>query len=47
MLDVMYDLPSRRDVTSFTITRELVQQRSRAQVVPIDAAAERGEQASA
>jgi ATP-dependent Clp protease ATP-binding subunit ClpX len=47
MLDVMYDLPSRRDVTTFTITRELVEQRSRAQVVPIDPTAERGAQASA
>jgi ATP-dependent Clp protease ATP-binding subunit ClpX len=51
MLDVMYDLPSRRDVKSFTITRDLVEQRSRAQVLPIGAAAEieslRGKQASA
>ncbi|WP_216904244.1 ATP-dependent protease ATP-binding subunit ClpX [Synechococcus sp. CCY 9618] len=51
MLDVMYDLPSRRDVQSFTITRELVEQRSKAKVLPINAAAEldghRGEQATA
>ena len=46
MLDVMYDLPSRRDVKSFTITRELVEQRSRAQVVPLGGG-EREEQASA
>jgi ATP-dependent Clp protease ATP-binding subunit ClpX len=31
----MYDLPTRRDVKAFTITRELVEQRSRAKVVPI------------
>ena len=47
MLDVMYDLPSRRDVKTFTVTRELVEQRSKAQVLPLDAAAEREEQASA
>ncbi len=35
MLDLMYDLPSRCDVKSFTITRDLVEQRSRAKVVPI------------
>ncbi|MFN9618342.1 MAG: ATP-dependent protease ATP-binding subunit ClpX [Synechococcaceae cyanobacterium] len=35
MLEVMYDLPSRRDVKSFTITRDLVEQRSRAKVVAI------------
>jgi ATP-dependent Clp protease ATP-binding subunit ClpX len=35
MLEVMYDLPTRRDVKAFTITRELVEQRSRAKVVPI------------
>jgi ATP-dependent Clp protease ATP-binding subunit ClpX len=46
MLDVMYDLPSRRDVKSFTITRELVEQRSKAQVLPM-ASGEREEQASA
>ena len=33
MLDLMYDLPSRKDVKSFTITRELVEQRSKAQVL--------------
>ncbi|WP_216907149.1 ATP-dependent protease ATP-binding subunit ClpX [Synechococcus sp. CCY 0621] len=51
MLDVMYDLPSRRDVQTFTITRELVEQRSKAKVLPISAAADldghRGEQATA
>jgi ATP-dependent Clp protease ATP-binding subunit ClpX len=46
MLDVMYDLPSRRDVKSFTVTRELVEQRSKAQVVPLGGG-EREEQASA
>jgi ATP-dependent Clp protease ATP-binding subunit ClpX len=35
MLDLMYDLPSRSDVNTFTITRELVESRSRAQVVPL------------
>jgi ATP-dependent Clp protease ATP-binding subunit ClpX len=51
MLDVMYDLPSRPDVQTFTITRELVEQRSKAKVLPISAAADldglRGEQATA
>jgi ATP-dependent Clp protease ATP-binding subunit ClpX len=46
MLDLMYDLPSRRDVTSFTITRELVDQRSKANVLAMPSG-ERGEQASA
>jgi len=46
MLDVMYDLPSRRDVKTFTVTRDLVEQRSRAQVVPLPAG-DREEQASA
>jgi ATP-dependent Clp protease ATP-binding subunit ClpX len=36
MLEVMYDLPSRHDIKSFTITRDLVEQRSKAKVVPID-----------
>jgi ATP-dependent Clp protease ATP-binding subunit ClpX len=40
MLEVMYDLPSRRDVKTFTITRDLVEQRSRAKVLPIAGAAE-------
>jgi ATP-dependent Clp protease ATP-binding subunit ClpX len=46
MLDLMYDLPSRSDMKSFTITRELVEQRSKAQVVPLGGG-ERKEQASA
>ena len=46
MLDLMYDLPSRRDVTSFTITRDLVDQRSKANVLAMPSG-ERGEQASA
>jgi ATP-dependent Clp protease ATP-binding subunit ClpX len=45
MLEVMYDLPSQCEVTSFTITRDLVEQRSRAKVLPIDA--HRDEQATA
>jgi ATP-dependent Clp protease ATP-binding subunit ClpX len=40
MLEVMYDLPSRRDVKTFTITRDLVEQRSRAKVLPIAVVAE-------
>ncbi len=51
MLDIMYDLPSRHDVQTFTITRELVEQRSKAKVLPLNAAAEleghRDEQATA
>ncbi|MCS5690945.1 ATP-dependent protease ATP-binding subunit ClpX [Cyanobium sp. FGCU-6] len=34
MLDVMYDLPSRQDVKSFTITRDLVEQRNKVKVLP-------------
>jgi ATP-dependent Clp protease ATP-binding subunit ClpX len=37
MLDLMYDLPSRKDVKAFTVTRELVEQRSKGQVVPLGA----------
>jgi ATP-dependent Clp protease ATP-binding subunit ClpX len=47
MLELMYDLPSRKDVRSFTITRELVEARSKAQVLPHPSALEPGEQASA
>ncbi|MEY3462561.1 MAG: ATP-dependent protease ATP-binding subunit ClpX [Cyanobacteriota bacterium] len=35
MLDLMYDLPSRSDVKTFTITRELVESRSKAEVVQL------------
>jgi len=35
MLDVMYDLPSSSEVKSFTITQELVEQRSKAKVLAI------------
>jgi ATP-dependent Clp protease ATP-binding subunit ClpX len=38
MLEVMYDLPSRRDVKTFTVTRDLVEQRSRSNVLPIPSA---------
>ena len=38
MLDRMYDLPSRNDVKSFTVTRELVEQRSKGKVVPLGSA---------
>jgi ATP-dependent Clp protease ATP-binding subunit ClpX len=41
MLDVMYDLPSRSDVESFTITRELVEKRSKAKVLRLADAGER------
>jgi ATP-dependent Clp protease ATP-binding subunit ClpX len=34
----MYDLPSRNDVKSFTVTRELVEQRSKGKVVPLGSA---------
>ena len=49
MLDLMYDLPSRRDIKSFTITRDLVEQRSRAKVVnhPSASVGELNSQASA
>ncbi len=47
MLDLMYDLPSRKDVTSFTVTRELVEQRSKAQVLPLGGTLEEAQQASA
>jgi ATP-dependent Clp protease ATP-binding subunit ClpX len=38
MLEVMYDLPSQRDIKTFTVTRDLVEQRSRANVLPIPSA---------
>jgi ATP-dependent Clp protease ATP-binding subunit ClpX len=47
MLEVMYDLPSRRDVKFFTVTRDLVEQRSRAKVLPIGSIGEVNSQASA
>jgi ATP-dependent Clp protease ATP-binding subunit ClpX len=47
MLDLMYDLPSQQEVRSFTITRDLVEQRSRAQVVPLGGSMESVQQASA
>ncbi|MBD2422519.1 ATP-dependent protease ATP-binding subunit ClpX [Cyanobium sp. FACHB-13342] len=47
MLDLMYDLPSRKDVTSFTVTRDLVEQRSKAQVLPLGGTVEEAQQASA
>ncbi len=34
MLDLMYDLPSNNEVSTYTITRELVEQRSKAKVLP-------------
>ena len=47
MLDVMYDLPSRRDVKLYTVTRDLVEQRSKAKVLPIGAIGDVDSQASA
>jgi ATP-dependent Clp protease ATP-binding subunit ClpX len=47
MLDVMYDLPSRRDVKSFTITRALVEQRTRGQVVQLGGSMDEAQQATA
>jgi ATP-dependent Clp protease ATP-binding subunit ClpX len=50
MLEVMYDLPSRRDIKTFTVTRDLVEQRSRSNVLPIPSAngrADHSNQASA
>jgi ATP-dependent Clp protease ATP-binding subunit ClpX len=47
MLDLMYDLPSRKDIKSFTITRELVEQRSKAQVLAHPSSLERKQQESA
>ncbi len=38
MLEVMYDLPSRQDIQTFTITRALVEQRNKANVVQIPSA---------
>jgi ATP-dependent Clp protease ATP-binding subunit ClpX len=38
MLEVMYDLPSRRDIKTFTVTRDLVEQRSHSNVLPIPSA---------
>jgi ATP-dependent Clp protease ATP-binding subunit ClpX len=43
MLEVMYDLPSRRDIKTFTVTRDLVEQRSRSNVLPIPSANGRGD----
>jgi ATP-dependent Clp protease ATP-binding subunit ClpX len=37
MLDLMYDLPSRTDIKRFTVTRQLVEQRSQAKVVSLSA----------
>jgi ATP-dependent Clp protease ATP-binding subunit ClpX len=43
----MYDLPSRKDVKTFTVTRELVEQRSKGQVVPLGGSLDEAQQASA
>ena len=35
MLDLMYELPSEKGSKAFTITRELVEERTRAKVLPL------------
>ncbi|MEB3307294.1 MAG: ATP-dependent protease ATP-binding subunit ClpX [Cyanobacteriota bacterium] len=47
MLELMYDLPSRTDVKTFTVTRELVEQISGGQVVSFAGSLEEARQASA
>jgi len=50
MLEVMYDLPSRHDIKTFTITRDLVEQRSKTNVVRLNGSERdphHGEQATA
>ena len=47
MLELMYDLPSRGDVETFTITRDLVEQRSKAKVLPYPGVMDRDAAASA
>jgi ATP-dependent Clp protease ATP-binding subunit ClpX len=50
MLDVMYDLPSRHDIKTFTITRDLVEQRTKTNVVRLNGSEREprlGEQATA
>jgi len=47
MLDVMYDLPSDQSVKTFTITRDLVEERTRGKVLPHPSLTEREQQESA
>ena len=48
MLDVMYDLPSNSEVKAFTITQEMVEQRSKAKVLAMSSSkAERSQRESA
>jgi len=48
MLDVMYDLPSSTEVKSFTITQDMVEQRSKAKVLEIPSSkADRSQRESA
>jgi ATP-dependent Clp protease ATP-binding subunit ClpX len=47
MLELMYDLPSRKDVQQFTITRDLVEARTKAQVLTHPSAQGGEQQASA
>ena len=35
MLDLMYDLPSDKSTKAFTVTRELVEERTKAKVLPL------------
>jgi ATP-dependent Clp protease ATP-binding subunit ClpX len=47
MLELMYDLPSRKDVENFTVTRDLVEARTKAQVLTHPSAQGGEQQASA
>jgi ATP-dependent Clp protease ATP-binding subunit ClpX len=47
MLELMYDLPSRKDVQNFTVTRDLVEARTKAQVLTHPSAQGGEQQASA
>ena len=44
MLDLMYDLPSRQDISQFQVTRELVEARTKAQVLTHPSAKEASEE---
>jgi ATP-dependent Clp protease ATP-binding subunit ClpX len=47
MLDVMYTMPSDTSTKAFTITRELVEERTKAKVVPHPSLVEQEQQESA
>ena len=44
MLELMYDLPSQKSVTSFTITRAMVDEHTGGKVLPLPSNEERSEQ---